>query len=131
MIEIEHPETVIASEAKQSILPRKERMDCFAALAMTWNCRRDFAISQHEAPEPLMNLPPKKGVGNAGCPLHPQSRVHFVLVERTRATTSTPESPDVPARNGFNGFLRALLGDRALLPPSSADMSCLSPVGPT
>ena len=34
---------VIASAAKQSISPRKERMDCFAALAMTWNCRRDFA----------------------------------------------------------------------------------------
>jgi hypothetical protein len=29
------PETVIASEAKQSIGQRKERMDCFAALAMT------------------------------------------------------------------------------------------------
>src|ERR1700737_3835606 len=26
-------------------------------------------------------------------------------------------------RNGFNGFLRALPGDRALLPPSSADIS--------
>src|SRR5260370_28833827 len=26
-------------------------------------------------------------------------------------------------RNGFNGFLRALPGDRALLPPSSADLS--------
>src|SRR5260370_26381258 len=26
---------VIASEAKQSILPHKERMDCFASLAMT------------------------------------------------------------------------------------------------
>jgi hypothetical protein len=25
----------------------------------------------------------------------------------------------------------ALFGDRALLPPSSADMFCLSPVGPT
>ena len=25
----------------------------------------------------------------------------------------------LPARNGFNGFLRALLGDRALLSPSS------------
>src|SRR6267142_1701644 len=45
--------------------------------------------------------------------------------------TSTPESPDVPARNGFNGFLRALPGDRAVLPPSPADMFCLSPVGPT
>src|SRR6266446_1197799 len=35
--------------------------------------------------------------------------------------TSTPESPDVPARNGFNGFLRALPGDRAVLPPSPTD----------
>jgi hypothetical protein len=26
-------------------------------------------------------------------------------------------------RNGFNGFLRALLGDRALLPPSLTDHS--------
>ena len=31
----------------------------------------------------------------------------------------------------FYGLFRALPGDRALLPPSSADMFCLSPVGPT
>src|SRR5258707_10970491 len=105
-------------------------MDCFAALAMTKN-PHTTSTSPRDAPEPLMNLPPKEGVGNAGCPLHPRPRVHLVLVERTRVTTSTPESPDIPARNGFNGFLRALLGDRALLPPSSADMSCLSPVGST
>jgi len=24
----------------------------------------------------------------------------------------SPDSPGIPARNGFNGFLRALLGDR-------------------
>ena len=60
-----------------------------------------------------MNLPPKEGVGNAGCPLHPRPRVHLVVVERTRATTSTPESPDVPARNGFNGFLRALVSAKS------------------
>jgi hypothetical protein len=92
--------------------------------------KRTFATSPRHAPEALMNLPPLEGVGNAGCPWHPQPRVRFALVKSTRATTSTPESPDVPARNGFNGVLRAL-GDRALLPPSSADMSCLSPVGPT
>jgi len=40
-------------------------------------------------------------------------------------------SPGIPARNGFNGFLRALPGDRACLPPSPADMACQSPVGPT
>src|SRR5258705_9620641 len=41
--------------------------------------------------------------------------------------TSTPESPDVPARNGFNGFLRALPGDRAVLPPSPTDMFLSKP----
>src|SRR6266567_4563567 len=74
-----------------------------------------------------MNLPPLEGVGNAGCPWHPRPRVHLVVVERTRVTTSTPESPDVPARNGFNGFLRALPGDRALLPPSPTDMFLSKP----
>ena len=34
-------------------------------------------------------------------------------------TENTRHSP----RNGFNGFLRALLGDRAFLPPSSANIS--------
>ena len=41
-------------------------------------------------------------------------------VESTRVVaTGTPESPGIPARNGFNGLCRALPGDRALLPPSS------------
>jgi hypothetical protein len=31
---------------------------------------------------------PLEGVGNAGCLLHPQPRVHFVLVERTFAVRS-------------------------------------------
>ena len=48
---------------------------------------------------------PKEGVGNAGCPLHPRSRVHLVVVERTRVTTSTPESPGIPARNGFTAYV--------------------------
>jgi len=102
-------------------------------LAMTANrnSRRTFTPSRRNAPEPLINLPPKEGVGNAGCPLHPRPRVHLVVVERTRVTTSTPESPDVPARNGFNGFLRALPGDRALLPPSPCGLKVLSsPVEP-
>src|SRR6267378_5007046 len=73
---------------------------------------------------------PSEGVGNAGCPMHPQPRVQCVGSTRV-FTTGPPGSPGIPARNGFNGFLRALPGDRALLPPSSADIGCLSPVGPT
>src|SRR5229473_5769810 len=51
-------------------------MDCFAPLAMTENrnSRHTFATSPRHAPE------------------------------RTRVTTSTPESPGVPARNGFTAY---------------------------
>ena len=69
-----------------------------------------------------MNLPPKEGVGNAGCPLHPQPRVRFALVESTRVNEYT----GITRRSRtqwFYGFLRALPGDRACLPPSSADNS--------
>jgi hypothetical protein len=96
------------------------------------NSKRALATSQRKAPESLINLSPhKKGVGNAGCPLHPRPRVRFVVVRSTRVTTSTPESPGIPARNGFNGLCRALPGDRALLPPSSRGLRfCHCPVGP-
>src|SRR5712664_4081315 len=75
--------------------------------------KHTFTTSRRDAPEALLYLPPKEGVGNAGCPWHPRPRVHLVVVERTRVTTSTPESPDVPARNGFNGFLRALVSAKS------------------
>src|SRR5260370_12398777 len=39
-------------------------------------------------------------------------------------TTGTPETPGIHARNGFNGLLRALPGDRAVLSPSSAELVC-------
>ena len=59
---------------------------------------------------------PSEGAGNAGRLVRPQPRV---VVENTRVshhghTGNARHSP----RNGFNGFLRALLGDRAFLSPS-------------
>src|SRR5882724_943462 len=60
----------------------------------------------------------QRGRGECRMPNAPAVSCALVVIERTRATTSTPESPGIPARNGFNGFLRALPGDRALLPPS-------------
>ena len=47
-----------------------------------------------------------------------------------RTHTSNNEytgTPGIPARNGFNGLCRALPGDRALLPPSPADMVLSKP----
>ena len=109
------------------------RVRCFASPRNDGVLFSDTTSRPRDAMRPrrCLALPPKEGVGNAGCPLHPRSRVHLVVVERTRVTTSTPESPDVPARNGFNGFLRALPGDRALLPPSPCGLKVLSsPVEP-
>ena len=90
--------------------------------------KREFATPRRDAPELCMNfVPPKtEGVGNAGCPWHPRPRVHFVLVERTRVTTSTPESPAFPHAMVLTVSF-VLSGDRALLPPSSADMFLSKP----
>jgi hypothetical protein len=57
---------VIASEAKQSIGPHKERMDCFAALAMT--VKHKSAFSLRNPPEFCYGRPAlcSEGAGNAG-----------------------------------------------------------------
>src|SRR5450631_2717324 len=73
---------------------------------------------------------PSEGVGNAGCPLHPP-RVHFVVVERTRVTTSTPESPGIPARNGFNAYVVLSPVTGLFCHRRQRIKFCLSPVGPT
>jgi hypothetical protein len=90
------------------------------------------ATSRRGASEALHLFPARRGRGERRMPNAPAASCAIVVVERTRVTTSTPESPDVPARNGFNGFLRALPGDRAFLPPSPAEYAaCPRPVGPT
>src|ERR1700730_4939049 len=69
-----------------------------------------------------------EGAGNAGRPLRPQSRVQCVGSTRGSHHGHTGITRH-SLRNGFNGFLRALLGDRACLPPSPADDSAsLTPV---
>jgi hypothetical protein len=74
----------------------------------------------------------QRGRGECRMPNAPAASCASVVVEGTRVTTSTPESPGIPARNGFNGFLRALPGDRAFLSPSLAEyVVCPHPVGPT
>jgi hypothetical protein len=66
---------VIASEAKQSDLSFCCTME-FASLANDGAMLgRTCAFSPRAAPEVLKNFRPKEGVGNAGCPVHPQPRV--------------------------------------------------------
>jgi hypothetical protein len=60
----------------------------------------------------------QEGVGNAGCP---RTRSRVRKVESTRVSHhGYAGTPGIPARNGFNGFLRTLPGDRAFLSSSSA-----------
>jgi len=54
-----------------------------------------------------------EGVGNAGRPLHPQPRAQSVVKHTSVVTTSPPDSPGIPAHNGFNGFLRALVSAKS------------------
>jgi hypothetical protein len=71
-----------------------------------------FAFSRRTAPEfcKYIGLKKQEGAGNAGCAVHPQSRVqsskHTGVV-----TTGSPGHPAFPAR-WLYGLLRALPGDR-------------------
>jgi hypothetical protein len=64
-----------------------------------------------------MSLYEAEGAGKAGCPPHP--RPPCVKNARGRNRRLRRNHSGLPCANGFNGFLRALLGDRAFLPPSS------------
>jgi hypothetical protein len=87
------------------------------------SCAKTFARKTEGAARPS-----SEGVGNAGCPLHPQpackSRKH------TGSHHGRTGTPGIPARNGFNGLWRALPGDEFVLSPSSAnERFCEGPVG--
>jgi hypothetical protein len=65
-------------------------------------------------------LPQKEGAGNAGCTLHPRSRVQNCAKKRTRAYRFSGGNPAFPAQ-WLYGLCRALPGDEFVLSPSSAD----------
>ena len=61
----------------------------------------------------------QEGAGNAGCPLHPWSACSKKARGRTTGSAGTTGIPCAMVLR----LIRALPGDRALLPPSSADRS--------
>src|SRR5260221_14571709 len=74
---------------------------------------------------------PKRGRGECRVPVAPAASC---ALGSGRTHTSNNEYTGIARHSRtqwFYGLFRALPGDRALLPPSSADMFCLSPVGPT
>jgi hypothetical protein len=58
-----------------------------------------------------MSLEKTEGAGKAGCFAHPQPRVQCKKAHEL-VTTGTPKQSGFSRANGFNGFLRALSGDR-------------------
>ena len=69
----------------------------------------------------LLTLPQSaEGAGNAGCAARTRSLVCEGLKAHKRSHHRSAETIRHSPRDGFNGFLRALPGDRAFLSPSSS-----------
>ena len=99
-----------------------KKMDCFVAYAPrndVNNLRRTVAFSLRDPREFFhRRAPPKQraqGMPDAQSTRSRACRIDSTRVSHHRSTGITRHS----LRDGFNGFLRALPGDRALLPPSS------------
>src|SRR6202035_283079 len=82
--------------AERSNPERQARLDCFVASLLAMTMRYNFAFSRHLCARVLQKTSAQKneGVGNAGCPPHPQpvckGRKHTVV------TTVAPEHPAFP-----------------------------------
>src|ERR1019366_9798361 len=77
--------------------------------------KHTFTFSRRVSPE-LCQKPlalDNRGRGECRVPSAPAASCAHGSGRCTRGfTASSPESPGIPARNGFNGFLRPLPGDR-------------------
>src|SRR5450432_2284481 len=74
---------------------------------------------------------PPRGRGECRVPAAPAASCAIVVIERTRVTTSTPESPGIPARNGFNAYVVLSPVTGLFCHRRQRIKFCLSPVGPT
>jgi hypothetical protein len=74
---------------------------------------------------------PLRGRGECRVPVAPAVSCAIVVIERTRVTTSTPESPGIPARNGFTAYVVLSPVTGLFCHRRQRIKFCLSPVGPT
>src|SRR5271154_2005164 len=97
--------------------PRSAPANWIGSIKSAHSDLQDMSLQPHgtERPGcPCGSAP--EGVGNAGCQ---RTRSRACSVVNTRVSHhGYAETPGIPARNGFNGFLRTLPGDRAFLSPS-------------
>jgi hypothetical protein len=74
---------------------------------------RTLAFPRHVSPGLCKSFRPKEGVGNAGCPVHPQPRVRKWWLECTRVfTASSPENARHPHAMVY-GLYRALVSAKS------------------
>jgi hypothetical protein len=110
-------DTIFKQPAALARSASDEAIQSIAQIAMTRTrvripaarCARAFFQTSRQQTE---------GAGNAGCFAHPQPCVRKMKAHKLKSPQVGRNIPTFPAR-WFYGFFRALLGDRAFLPPSS------------
>ena len=82
--------------------------------------RHGFAIPPHDCASFFRELPAfrrSEGAGNAGCPMHPQPRVRFVVLVCTRVfTAEAPEPSGIPHAMVLRLISRSPRGPGSLAP---------------
>jgi hypothetical protein len=118
-----------AQRSNPALKRRKESWIASSLSLLAMTTRHTSAFSRRHASELCENLRPG-GRGERRMPNAPAASC--AKVESTRVvTTGPPDQPGAPARNGFNGFLRALPGDRLVVTVACGLTFCPRPVGPT
>ena len=102
-------------ERKRSDPEFRSALDCFVAHASRYDVAPPSRHANASESCIVMSLTETEGAGNAGCFAHPQPCVRKVKKHTSVVTTGTPKRSGIPCAIGFNGFLRALSGDRAFL----------------
>src|SRR5450631_1062299 len=69
--------------------------------------RHESALSRRGLRPSFASIALEKPRGRGECrmPAAPAASCAIGVIERTRVTTSTPESPGIPARNGFTAYV--------------------------
>ena len=100
-------EVVIASEAKRihRLRMRSVSMDCWVAslVAMTWIHLRNLAARCARGLHEIIRLRKREGAGNAGCALHPRSRVQR-CGKNAHEHTGTAGAARHSLRNGLTAY---------------------------
>src|SRR5258706_16473898 len=114
----------MTGSAKQSIAPRKGRMDCFVALLLAMTSNPDMHPHSRGARRPrfckIVPLDKQRAQGMPGAQC-----THSLACDRNKAHECshhryTGVNPAFPAQ-WFYGLFRALPGDEFVLSPSLAD----------